>query len=141
MTDGISFFVQGDPAPQGSKSQDRRGRMFESSKRVKPWRQAVAMEVVAMPNRKQHQFGSNPVWVTLHFFTKRLWADDADKLVRSTLDALVESGMLDDDRYVQTIQVRKDRPRRGEPTGCLIRVDNEENIPDGIRLRVFPSAS
>lgn len=36
----IKFFVAGVPAPQGSKVL-MRGRMIESSKKLKPWREAV----------------------------------------------------------------------------------------------------
>ena len=45
MSAPVDFFVPGVPAPQGSKLAVTRGRkvvLIEMSKRVKPWRQAVA---------------------------------------------------------------------------------------------------
>ena len=38
----ITFHVSGTPAPQGSKRHVGGGRMIESSKKVEPWREAVA---------------------------------------------------------------------------------------------------
>ena len=38
----IRIRVNGTPAPQGSKARGRNGGLYEMSKRVGPWRQAVA---------------------------------------------------------------------------------------------------
>ena len=41
----IRIVVYGEPAPQGSKRHVGNGRMIESSKKVKPWREDVRAEV------------------------------------------------------------------------------------------------
>ena len=38
----LQFYVVGDPAPQGSKKHVGNGRFIESSKKLAPWRAAVA---------------------------------------------------------------------------------------------------
>lgn len=96
--------VAGIPAPQGSKIRTRYG-MFEASKRVKPWREAVintvkGMEQIAPPYR-----------VTVNFFIPRPKKTEAaypvapsigdiDKLLRATFDGLTQGGIIADDRYI-----------------------------------------
>ena len=102
-----SFWVAGTPAPQGSKRHVGRGILVESSKLVKPWREAVkwaalsAPEQIALPG---------PVAVDIVFHLKRpksAKADalpatrpDLDKLIRSTLDGLTEAAVFEDDARV-----------------------------------------
>ncbi|MEI3845350.1 MULTISPECIES: RusA family crossover junction endodeoxyribonuclease [unclassified Microbacterium] len=96
--------VDGVPAPQGSKTRTRYG-MFESSKRVKPWREAV---VAAVKNMEPI---AAPYAVTVHFFIPRPKKTDAaypvapaigdvDKMLRATLDGLTQGGLIADDRFV-----------------------------------------
>ena len=37
----ITLRVDGEPAPQGSKSVGRHGGVYEKSRKVKPWRDAI----------------------------------------------------------------------------------------------------
>lgn len=151
----IEFKVIGTPAPQGSKRflgvKAGRGIMVESSKAVRPWREAVkwaAVETirinpadpafdVGVPERTRGLSG--PVEVELVFTLpkpksapKRLktWPDrkpDLSKLVRSTEDALTDAGVWEDDARVVRCLSRKVYP--GEDQDAL-------NVPGAvIRIR------
>lgn len=111
----MRIIVHGNPAPQGSKRHVGNGVMVESSKAVKPWREAVkwaALELhlsapiqdavtlditFVLPRPK-----SLPKKVLYH--TKR---PDLDKLLRSTLDALKQAGVYGDDSQVCKLIARK----------------------------------
>ena len=110
----ISFHVHGTPAPQGSKRHVGGGRMIESSKKVKPWREAVARVASAhlldepldghlrviirfeLPAPKKSRFGNRPAG-----------PPDIDKLVRSTLDGLTTSRLIVDDARIVTLTATK----------------------------------
>lgn len=126
----VSFVVYGTPAPQGSKrayvnKATGRAHVVESSKKVKPWRQAVvaaALEFSAVPFE-------GPVRVRLGFaFTRpkghlgtgrnaghlkpsapRYPAvrPDLDKLARSTLDGLADAGLIPDDSRIIALDLSK----------------------------------
>jgi crossover junction endodeoxyribonuclease RusA len=123
----ISFMVVGDPAPQGSKKHVGNGVMVESSKRVKPWRQDVKDAALTAIADWQQTHGpwtpmTGPVAARIVFVLKRPQShyrtgthahvlrddaptyadkgDDADKLLRSTFDALTAAGIWIDDRQV-----------------------------------------
>lgn len=114
------FEVIGLPAPQGSKRHVGGGRMVEMSKKVGPWRDAVAHAA------RDVMAGADPLdgpLVLLVDFRMPMpasrrkadrergwkWADrqpDLDKLVRSTLDGLTAGGMIVDDARVVSIDAR-----------------------------------
>lgn len=100
----VAFRVDGIPAPQGSKIRTRYG-MFEASKRVKPWREAVMAAVAGMDQIEP------PYEVRVSFFIPRPKTTqaeypvapsigDLDKLLRATCDGLVQGGILTDDRFI-----------------------------------------
>ena len=110
-------------APQGSKRHVGRGIMIESSKRVKPWRDAVRIEA----NKVVDELIEDPVHVDLVFWFHRPKSHlnakgelkqsapkfptsrnkgDIDKLCRSTLDALTLSAIADDSQVI-SLQARK----------------------------------
>ncbi|WAZ20237.1 RusA family crossover junction endodeoxyribonuclease [Streptomyces cinnabarinus] len=122
--------VHGTPGPQGSKTRNAAGALYESSAKVKPWREAVKsaaldalsydicwsplseavrLEVVFTLRRPKHHFGtgrnagtvkpSAPVYPT--------GKPDADKLLRSTQDALKDAGVLVDDSVVTDASAAK----------------------------------
>jgi Holliday junction resolvase RusA-like endonuclease len=79
--------------------------MFEASKRVKPWRDAVAAAVM------NHEPVPAPYRVVVHFFIPRPettkaahpvapTVGDIDKLLRSTYDGLKQGGLIADDRFI-----------------------------------------
>lgn len=115
----VDFWVAGDPAPQGSKNRDRSGRMYESSTRLHPWRDTV----IIMGRMQRRRIGSHHLRVTLIFYYRVL--ADIDKLARAVLDGLTQSGMIDDDRYVDELMIFRKKgphPVHGD-TGCLITVE------------------
>jgi crossover junction endodeoxyribonuclease RusA len=134
----IEIRVIGTPAPQGSKrafvnKYTGRAAMVESSSKVKPWRESVKYAA--------HAHGARlvgPVSVELVFTlpkpksapkTRRTWPDrkpDVDKLTRSTLDALVQAGTIEDDARVVRLSAAKKYPLEGDDSldvpGAVIRV-------------------
>ena len=119
----LDITVYGAPAPQGSKKfvgvKAGRGIMIESSKAVKPWREAV--KSAAMDAMRQagavRLVGALSVEM---IFTlpkpksapkrSRSWPDrkpDLSKLVRSTEDALTDIGAWEDDARIVSCLARK----------------------------------
>ena len=110
-----TFHVAGFPAPQGSKNAYRRGNkvvLVESSKKVKPWRAAVAQAATIAYLRTEPIDG--PVAVEIDFHLPRpkslpkrvIWMvkkPDLDKLIRSTLDALSGIAYIDDNRVTRIV--------------------------------------
>lgn len=117
------FFIEGEPAPQGSKRHVGHGRMIESSKRVGPWRKRIATEMAAqMSAEGLQQLGDGPLSCRLTFYMprpKRHYRTgryarllkplaptyshvrpDVDKLARAVLDALTMSGIVGDDQQI-----------------------------------------
>lgn len=124
-TAALTITVFGDPAPQGSKRHVGHGVMLESSKKVKPWRQAVRTDAVhAIDDQRLCWTGplDGPLLLEMvftfarprgHYRTGRnahLLRDgaparpatypDLSKLARSTEDALKEAGVYADDSRV-----------------------------------------
>lgn len=145
--------IYGTPGPQGSKSfkgLSRAGHaiLAESSKKVKPWRDAVAsaIQLYLAPLR--------PGWTPIHTAqivtmiftlpkptaspkTRRIAAQkmpDLDKLARSTGDALVQAGLLRDDalivEYTRLAKVYPDEdPDALDSPGAVITLDNWLDAP------------
>lgn len=135
--------VYGIPAPQGSKRHVGGGRMIESSKKVGPWREAVKAAVLTATGRRPTTV-DGPVQVDVTFFLPRpkghygtgrnagrvrdsapaepTTKPDLDKLLRSTMDALTDVGVLRDDAQVVRIKAAKGYSRPEESPGATIRV-------------------
>jgi len=131
--DHTYFFVPGLPAPQGSKTFKgfRGGKpiLAESSAQVKPWR--------AMVTTTAHEQGTpiaGPVEVSLVFYIPRppsvtakkrpmpCVKPDLDKLIRSTLDGLTDSGIISDDAMVVSLHAHKFYADDGYRLGCDVQV-------------------
>jgi crossover junction endodeoxyribonuclease RusA len=134
----ITFTVAGmPPAPQGSKRHVGNGRMIESSKQVKPWRYLVQQAAVAtqqptitgpvslscvflFPRPKSH-FNSKgtlkPSAPTFHSVKP-----DGSKCLRSTEDALVDSGLLQDDARIAISSFTKRYTVGTEHPGAIITI-------------------
>lgn len=132
----LRFFIVGTPAPQGSKRHVGGGRMIESSKAVGPWRSAVAWQTAAAITGGLDV----PVEVDLDFYLprpksapkSRIWPDrkpDLDKLIRSTLDGLVEAGALADDARVQSVRAQKLYAGPGQACGADVSIRRVEWRP------------
>lgn len=147
MTTTLTIDVTGTPAPQGSHRgfvNPRNGRVIitQDSKKTKPWRQDV---VAAVHNALAETDWTIPVHAVevaivfrmprpgYHFRTGKranelkpnapVFVDkkpDADKLTRSTLDALTTAAAIKDDAQVARLVVEK-RYADG-PTGARITV-------------------
>lgn len=123
----VAFIVEGIPAPQGSKRHVGGGRMVESSKRVAPWRAAVAAAA-----REAEVFISGPVMINLDFRFPRpkrmkpkdrspmVQRPDLDKLIRSTLDGLTGVAFTDDSQVVKiTATKQRCAPGGGLPGATI----------------------
>ena len=135
----MRLFIPGVPAPQGSKAVYN-GRVVEMSKKVRPWRRAVAQAV-----RAQRADGfpiAEAVTVTCNFYLPRpkshyradgvtlrpnapgyhVTTPDVDKLVRGLLDALTIAGVLADDKYVVTSVGNKDYADGAQQPGAYVEI-------------------
>lgn len=140
----ITVIVHGTPGPQGSKRHIGDGRMIESSKKVKPWRNRVQQAAVEATGPACAALGlteweplDQPLTVEMAFTlhrgktVKRLHHTtypDLSKLLRSTEDALTAAKIwADDARIVRYRDPRKlyvgdtDPDTLTEP-GCVIRI-------------------
>jgi Holliday junction resolvase RusA-like endonuclease len=141
--------VHGTPGPQGSKTRNAAGAMYESSAKVKPWREAVKsaaldalaydetwqplteavrIDVVFTLKRPKHHFGTGRNAGVLKPAAPRFptGKPDTDKLLRSTQDALKDAGVLIDDSCVTAVFAAKAYPLTGADAlshpGAVIRV-------------------
>lgn len=123
MRQELYFTVFGDPAPQGSKNVYN-GRLVEASKKVKPWRAAIAKEVFKtfVMTGDDRQF-TDPVEVRATFYLPRPKTvkrelpsvpPDLDKLQRALGDALsIDAQVLADDALIvrwETSKLYADNP-------------------------------
>jgi crossover junction endodeoxyribonuclease RusA len=137
----IAMRVLGYPAPQGSKRHVGRGILVEASKLVTPWREAVVAECqrheVAgrlldepldvflgfyFPRPAGHHNAKGAVKDSAPPYPSRRSVGDIDKLVRSTLDALVQASVITDDSLVVNLTARKRYATIANPRGAVIRV-------------------
>lgn len=128
----ITFHVEGTSAPQGSKTRTRHG-MFESSKRVKPWRELVTQAAVQAGDDAALLGPLTPPYrLDVWFFIQKPKTTrakhpvaptigDLDKLVRAVGDALTKSGLIEDDRHIVKLVAEK-AWAVGEKPGAIVRV-------------------
>jgi crossover junction endodeoxyribonuclease RusA len=125
----LRVVVHGTPAPQGSKRHVGRGILVESSAKVKPWREAVKWAVLTSQIDAGYAAPHEPfvcaIEVTVIFTlpkpassprTRRTYPmrrPDLDKLIRSTLDGIGESGLWKDDAQVVSLHAHKRFPKEG----------------------------
>lgn len=130
-----------EPAPQGSKRHVGGGRLIEASKRVKPWRQAVAASAQQQMREQKCDLIAGACSVSIEFRFKRpkshfttngqlkanapkhciVKRNDIDKCCRSTLDALSETVFADDCLVVRLVADKR-YCIGAEPPGALITV-------------------
>ena len=134
----LTFVVAGmAPAPMGSKRHVGKGVMIESSKNVKPWRYLVQQAAVAT----NHPTISGPVSLSCvflfprpksHYNTKGILKStapsfhsvkpDGSKCLRSTEDALVDAGLLQDDARIAISSFIKRYTTATEHPGAIITI-------------------
>ncbi|MEW2250450.1 RusA family crossover junction endodeoxyribonuclease [Streptomyces sp. NPDC006975] len=145
----LQLTVYGTPGPQGSKNRNAAGALYESSAKVKPWRDAVKSAALdALHHDDAWRPLDGPVLLDLVFSLRRpkghygsgrnagqlkpsapyypISKPDLDKLVRATQDALKDAGVLADDSCVTDVRTAKRFVLTGDDTlrtpGAVIRV-------------------
>lgn len=142
----LAIRVHGVPAPQGSKRHVGNGVMVESSKRVKPWREAVkyaALDALGtdapipgpvclgvtflLPRPKGHyRTGRNAHMLREGAPWYPAGKPDLDKLLRSTMDGLGEAAVWRDDSQVvrieKLVKIYADPRIPGADPGAVIRL-------------------
>jgi len=144
----ITFSVVGVPSPQGSKSAFVRGGraviVDGSSKTGRDkhaqWRADVTQ---AARIAAQGEMFTGPVEVRIRFALAPVKSDpyrhrhttspDCDKLIRSVLDSLTNSGIIRDDSLVFEIVAGKYYAPAGEPTGATITITDWSELEDAHR--------
>jgi Holliday junction resolvase RusA-like endonuclease len=118
----IKINVDGKPAPQGSKTRNAAGAIYESNKAVGPWRADVRAECQRVMRAAERAPITGAVEVTMRFRLTRPRSHygtgrnaltvkasapayptskpDGDKLQRAVLDALTQGGAYRDDSQV-----------------------------------------
>lgn len=152
MSDLVSFWIDGIPATQGSKTPGRNGYGFhESDKKLPAWRKAVkdAAESVKdafegpldfplsvqldvyLPAPKRSKFGKYPAGTP-----------DLDKLQRAVGDGLTASGLIKDDARICLWKARKHWSEEGTGPGAKVSIRDlrDENyipaeLPETVTLR------
>ena len=145
MNQSYSWKTIGIPAPQGSKRHVGGGRMIESCKALKPWRDQIIADakkqnitsvidtpvgvslVFCFPRPKNH-FGKNGNLLG-RAPTHKITRPDLDKLTRGVLDSLIYAGMIADDSLVYSINAHKRYCVGQEPPGVLITVMDTTDLP------------
>lgn len=154
MTQTFTRFVVGTPAPQGSaraivhKHTQRAVLIKANDKRQKSWRADVRDALIDNGMAAAHFPG--PVDIRLDFVMPRPKSTpktratpaatkkpDLDKLIRAVFDAITESGMWTDDSAVVVVTATKRIAELGEPTGCLIELNDAVAIAPSGEQRVL----
>ncbi len=145
MNQCYSWKTIGVPAPQGSKRHVGMGRMIESCKALKPWREMIITDAKKLGIEAPLD---TPVGVSLvfcfprpknHFNKKgellgkapkhKMTRPDLDKLTRAVLDSLVYAGVIKDDSLVYNISAHKRFCVGKEEPGVLITVMDSSDLP------------
>ena len=117
----VQITVYGEPGPQGSKRHVGNGVMIESSKKVKPWREAVVY--AAREAMRGWPALTGPIVLRMVFTVRKpksapkrrrtfpATKPDLSKLARSTEDAMTTAGVYEDDaRIVEYARLAKVYP-------------------------------
>lgn len=134
----FSWKTIGVPAPQGSKRYVGNGRMIESCKALKPWREQIIADAKGIDAPRTIE---NAVSVSLvfcfprpksHFTSKgalkstapshKTSKPDLDKLARAVLDSLTIAEVIKDDALVHSLTAEKRYCVGSEQPGVLITI-------------------
>jgi Holliday junction resolvase RusA-like endonuclease len=117
FTGEIEFLITGmTPAPQGSKSQDRNGRMYEANKKLPAWRRLMVAQFKATVGADWEAWGGGLYCGAVFRIPKPptskfpgpLAKPDTDKLQRAVGDALTIAGVITDDSRIIHWNARKE---------------------------------
>jgi len=137
MNQYASWKVEGIPAPQGSKRHVGMGRMIESCKTLKPWREQIIAESknnINVPKGLEEAVSISLVFLfprpKAHFNSKgalkhsapeyKTTKPDVDKLARAVLDSLTLAGVFKDDALVFSLSAQKRYCIGNEQPGVMI---------------------
>ena len=132
-----TFFIAGEPAPQGSKTGrvvNGRVVMWESSAKVKPWRAAVTLITKQAMLKQEWETITDSIELCLSFYLPRPKSvkrefpsvkPDLDKLIRSTCDGLKTGGLYTDDALIIALTATKQYAPVGMEAGCHVLVVRE----------------
>lgn len=127
----LTFFIEGTPIPQGSKTAIRHGtraRLIEANKRLKPWRNTLQTALAAQAAGRRIE---GPFTAELNFlFTppqRPRFKDqdgnsihavkpDVDKLTRAVLDSLTNANIIDDDARCTHLTATKNYTTKLHPS-------------------------
>lgn len=123
----LTFTVYGKPEPQGStRAFVVKGRPIITSdnKKLKPWRQQVALTAQAVMDGNVYLQDAAPIGVSVAFYFDRpksvkaaakTTKPDIDKLLRGILDALTGIVFADDSQVIRCAATKQfDSPARAE---------------------------
>ena len=135
-----TFTVYGSPTPQGNKTRNRYGAIYDKTKGLDDWRAAVARAAID----EGSPMLTGPVAVSLQFVLERPkghWGTgrnlgvlkasaapfpatrpDIDKLTRAVLDAMTQAKVYEDDGKVVRLKVTKVYAGWGKPARCDVYV-------------------
>lgn len=114
----FAFWADGHPAPQGSKKHVGNGRLVEVSKKIEPWRKAIAKALARdKPTGFMPMDGALMCDVTFWLerpkthpktkLTHPVGPPDVDKLGRGALDPLTQNGIIHDDSRIIDLSTHK----------------------------------
>ena len=140
-TSHLTVWVDGIPAPQGSKTAIARGgraHVIEGGsttgrRKLKDWRAAVTTTLIPFAGTDPIE-GAVEIRIEFHMpmlkakprHTQHAVKPDIDKLLRSTFDAISDAGIWRDDSRVAAVTASKCRSTR---TGALITIRPIEEVP------------
>lgn len=117
----LTFRVPGLPKPQPRPRWDRRHGRIYTPDTAKRWREAVAWAALGAMNKlpgEREPFRAC-VELRLYFTLPDNRKADLDNLVKGTVDAIVEAGVMHDDNQVVRLLATKEI---GTDTGCVVEV-------------------
>ena len=152
----ISFNVDGEPRPQGSKTPVvRGGRAWliegkgDAPKKHKAWREAVLKAAQQFADEVGHEPIDGPVEVAIEFrmhkpaskTLEKYWADrkpDIDKLARAVLDSIAgkDKPIVREDSRVVRLIAEKRYVKGDEQMGCRITVEEIEEGDSQLALGI-----
>lgn len=127
----LTFFIEGTPIPQGSKTairHGRRARLIEANKRLKPWRNTLQTALAAQAAGRRVP-GPFTIYLAFRFTPPQrpryrnangvgihAVKPDVDKLTRAVLDSLTAADIIDDDARCIALTATKNYTTKLHPS-------------------------
>lgn len=101
------------------------GKRFKT-KTYKEWREQFYY--LALPDQFFKEKINEPCEVFLDFYIKNFKLADVDNFIKPTFDAMVESGLIEDDRLIICVNAKKHKVKNKEDEMLEIRINKNINI-------------